>query len=210
MTIRRLCITLIILASLVPAARADTLMVFQVSSGMTGSTDGEASTVKLWSSADPMARVDDNGKVISQLTSGAGYIISDKRKTCFAFPQQQDGGALAAAEVDVRETGESRQIGSWQAKGFELTVTTDDDPIEIAAWVSEDLPADVGGERAFTERMLTADTAWLMGLFDLGGYPVRQEIGMGPIKTISELVSVEEKSAPSGIYDIPAGYTGCE
>lgn len=207
---RRPLIMMLLVAIAISAARADTLLVFEVNLKMAGSTEDQLSTVNLWSRADRIARVEGNRRMIGHLNSGAAFMVSDERETCFAFPPQEDGGILAATEVDVRETGESRPFGSWQAKRYELTVATDDDPIEIAVWVSEDLPADVGGERAFAERLLTADTAWLMTLFDLGGYPVRQEISMGPIKTTSELVSVDEKSAPAGIYDIPSDYTGCD
>jgi len=210
MTLRQLMVLVLFVSMAIPAARADTLMVFHVKSGMAGAADGEATTVNLWSSADRIVRMQDNTRMIGHLTSGASYMVDDKRKTCMEFPPQQDVGTQAAAKVDVRKTGKTRQIGSWQAKGYELTVATDDDPIEVAVWISEDLAADVGGERAFAKRMLTADTAWLMTLFELGGYPVRQEVSMDPIKMISELVSVEEKSAPAGIYEVPAGYTGCE
>lgn len=45
---------------------------------------------------------------------------------------------------------------------------------------------------------------------EFGGYPVRQEVRMAPIAIWAELISVSDEPAPSGIYAIPAGYTGCD
>lgn len=53
-------------------------------------------------------------------------------------------------------------------------------------------------------------TAWTVKALELGGYPVRQEVRMGPMLTWSEFVSVEDKPAPSGTYEVPDGYSGCE
>ena len=149
--------------------------------------------------------------MIYDIESGVSYVFNDQNKSCYALTKQEIAtGAGFAGEVEVRETKESRQIGPWQAKGYDLTVTTESGPMEISVWVSEDVPADVGGQRAYTESIVTPDSAWLLKLFDLGGYPVRQEVSVGVAKSWTELVSVEEKSAPSGTYDIPAGYSGCD
>jgi hypothetical protein len=181
-----------------------------VPGALRGAADGEARTITLWSRTDRTARMDDNGKMIGDLESGVMYLVNDRNRTCYAIPRQENGsGHAPAAQVEVRETGESRQIGSWQAKGYELKVAADD-PIEVAVWVSDDVAVDMSAQRAYTERVVTPDTAWLLTLFDLGGYPVRQEFSMGSMRMWSELVSVEEKAAPAGTYEIPAGYTGCD
>ena len=194
-------------------AQADTLMTTREGTLGLGAdaTHDEGRTVRFWSGSDRMARIDDRGKIISDLESGVTYLINDQGKSCYAIPKQQvDAEGGTAGQVEVRETNETRQVGPWQAKGYELSVTMDGEPIEIAVWVSEDVPADVGGLRAYTASKLAPEMAWMLTMFDLGGYPVRQEVSMGPIKSWGELVSVEEKSAPPGTYDIPAGYGGCD
>lgn len=221
MTLRELTGALLLVGATIPAAQADTLIITREGSRMTGddgdvpgalrgAADGEARTITLWSRTDRTARMDDNGKMIGDLESGVMYLVNDRNRTCYAIPRQEnDSGHAPAAQVEVRETGESRQIGSWQAKGYELKVAADD-PIEVAVWVSDDVAVDMSAQRAYTERVVTPDTAWLLTLFDLGGYPVRQEFSMGSMRMWSELVSVEEKAAPAGTYEIPAGYTGCD
>ena len=203
----------LLLGFAVSTVQADTLMTTRegtLSPGADAAHD-QGSTVRFWSRSDRLARIDDRGKMISDLESGVTYLINDQGKSCFAITRQEvDDEDGTAGNVEVRETNETRQIGSWQAKGYELTVSTDGEPIEISVWVSDDVPVDVGGQRAYTESIVSAETAWLLELFDLGGYPVRQEVSMGPVRMWAELVSVEEKSAPSGTYDIPAGYSGCD
>lgn len=220
-TPRELAGALLLLGATIPAAQADMLTITREGSRMTGdegdvpeatggASDGEARTITLWSRADRTARMDDNGKMIGDLESGVTYLVNDRKKTCHAMPRQKNDSTDApSAQVEVRETGESRQIGSWQAKGYELKVASED-PIEVAVWVSDEVAVDMRAQRAHMERVVTPDTAWLLTLFDLGGYPVRQEISMGPMRVWSELVSVEEKAAPDGTYEIPAGYTGCD
>lgn len=203
----------LLLAFTASTVQADTLMTTREGTLGLGAdaTHDEGRTVRLWSGSDRMARIDDRGKMISDLESGVTYLINDQGKSCYAIPKQQvDAEGRTGGQVEVRETNETRQIGPWQAKGYELSVIMDGEPIEIAVWVSEDAPADVGGLRAYTASKLTPEMAWMLKMFDLGGYPVRQEVSMGPIRSWGELVSVEEKSAPSGTYDIPAGYSGCD
>ena len=221
MTVRELTGALLLIGATIPAAQADTLIITREGSRMTGDdgdvpealrsgADGEAKTITFWSRADRTARMDDNGKMIGDLESGVTYLVNDRNRTCYALPTRQKApGDAPAAQVEVRETGESRQIGSWQAKGYELKVAADD-PIEIAVWVSDDVAVDMSAQRAHTETVVTPDTAWLLTLFDLGGYPVRQEFSMGPMRMWSELVSVDEKAAPAGTYEIPPGYSGCD
>jgi len=220
-TVRELTGALLLIGATIPAAQADTLIITREGSRMTGDdgdvpealrsgADGEAKTITFWSRADRTARMDDNGKMIGDLESGVTYLVNDRNRTCYALPTRQKApGDAPAAQVEVRETGESRQIGSWQAKGYELKVAADD-PIEIAVWVSDDVAVDMSAQRAYTETVVTPDTAWLLTLFDLGGYPVRQEFSMGPMRMWSELVSVDEKAAPAGTYEIPPGYSGCD
>jgi hypothetical protein len=210
MTINKITGMLLLFGFAASTVQADTLLTTREGTlGPGGDTEG--STVSFWSRSDWMARIDDNGKTISDLESGVTYLVNDQNKTCYALPRPQgDAGDGSPGQVEVRETNETRQIGSWQTKGYELTVTTDGEPMEVSVWVSDEVPVDVGGQRAYTENLVTPETAWLLKLFDFGGYPVRQEVSMGPIGTWAELVSVEEKSAPSGTYDIPAGYSGCD
>ena len=210
MTINKITGMFLLFGFAASTVQADTLLTTREGTlGPGGDTDG--STVSFWSRSDWMARIDENGKMIYDLEGGVTYMVNDQNKSCFALTKQEiGGGAGIAGQVEVRETNETRQIGPWQAKGYDLTVTTESGPMEISVWVSEDVPANVGGQRAYTESIVTPDSAWLLELFDLGGYPVRQEVSMGPVSMWAELISIEEKSAPSGTYDIPAGYSGCD
>lgn len=60
------------------------------------------------------------------------------------------------------------------------------------------------------ESVATPETAMMLAVYELGGFPVRSEIQMGPVQMWTELESIEQKPAPAGTYDVPRGYTGCD
>lgn len=210
-SIQRLACSLLLTISSIPAALADTLTVTREGSG---AGDESAATVQFWTGDDRIARIDDNGKMIADLSSGMLYLVNDQAKTCHAMSTRdpdRDPAVLkeAVEEVEFRSTGGSEQIGDWQAEVHELTTGSGDDELELFVWISDEIPVDAV-QRAYMESVATPETAWMLAIYDLGGFPVRQEVQMGSMQMWVELQSIEEKPAPAGTYAIPAGYTGCE
>lgn len=220
MTIRQWVCTLFLVTLAASAAGADTLLIIKegtrighdgsaTASGKQNVAEADAQTVHFWSRSDRIARVDDAGKMIGDLNTGMLYLVNDEAKTCDSISTRETSAdpevlRKAAAAVNVRKTGASRQIGSWHADAYELDTGEGDDRIEVKVWVSEDVSVPPA-QRAYMERVATPETAWMLTLFDLGGFPVRQEARIGPMNTWAELVSVEEKAAPAGTFEIPGG-----
>lgn len=197
------------------AAQADTLTVMREGSDMSGEGAG---TVRFWTGDDRIARIDENGRMIGDQSAAMFYLIDDQARTCHALSTRDPDGdhdrdreALAAAvkAVEFRKTGKSEQIGDWQAEVHELTAGSGDDAFEMVVWISDEIPVDEG-QRAYMESVATPEMAWMLAIYDLGGFPVRQEVRMGSMQMWAELQSIEEKPAPPGTYQIPEGYTGCE
>lgn len=211
MRIRRLTCSLLLTISSIPATLADTLTVTHEGSGMAGES---AAIVRFWTSDDRIARIDDNGKMIADLSSGMLYLVNDQAETCHAMStrdRDRDPAALKAAleAVEFRKTGKSERIGDWQAEVHELTTGSGDEALKMIVWISAEIPVDTG-QRAYMESVATPETAWMLAIYDLGGFPVRQEFQMGSMQMWVELQSIEGKPAPAGTYEVPAGYTGCE
>jgi hypothetical protein len=113
-------------------------------------------------------------------------------------------------------TGETRKIGSWQATRFKIAESNQagtGQRIQLDWWIAPDLHVEDGPLRALMR--LLAGTgmggdAWLDTVFDLPGYPVlferKQQQPEVEVKTREELVSVEQREPPAGIYEPPAGY----
>lgn len=211
MILRRLAWSCFLTTLAVPMALADTLMVMREGAGM---SEDAAGKVYLWSGKNQIASISGSTRMIGDLTAGMLYIANDEDRTCSAMPLRDtdhDRAALKAAveAVDVRKTGKSERIGPWQAEVHELIAGVDEDLLEMVVWVTDEFDVDPV-QRAYMESVATPETAAMLAIYELGGFPVRSEARMGPIQTWTELESIEEKPAPAGTYEIPKGYSGCE
>jgi hypothetical protein len=191
--------------------QADTLMVFREGSS---TTDDSGARVQSWSGNDRTARIDDNGRMIADLAAGLLYIVNDQARTCHTMSTRdpdRDAAALQAAveAVKFRKTGKSDRIGSWEAEVYELVADNGNDGYQMVLWVTDEIPVDPI-HRAYMESVATKETAAMLAIYNLGGFPVRSEVQMGPIQMWSELESIEQKPAPAGTYEVPQGYSGCE
>lgn len=192
-----------------PLALGDTLMVIREGSG--ASANG-ASKVQFWSGEDRIARIDGNGRMIGDLAAGMLYIVDDQARTCHGVSTRDVDRDLPALQraveaVRFRNTGKSEAIGPWQAEVYELT--GGNDGMEMVVWITGEFDVDPI-QRAYMESVATAESAAMLAVYDLGGFPVRSEVQMGPIRVWTELESIEQKAAPAGTYDVPSGYSGCE
>lgn len=120
--------------------------------------------------------------------------------------------------VTVNPNGESKKIGDWNCKGYDITMNMQMMTMKMKSWVTQDVPFDW---KAFSEKMFP-QIMKLSGSIGLGendlkefkkleGFQVAMEMTMNmmgkDIKTTSQVVEMSKKSAPAGIYSVPQGYT---
>jgi hypothetical protein len=79
----------------------------------------------------------------------------------------------------------------------------------MVVWITDEFGVDPV-QRAYMESVATPETAMMLAVYDLGGFPVRSEVQMGPIQMWSQLASIEHRPAPAGTYAVPPGYSGCQ
>jgi hypothetical protein len=198
--------------------RADTLITMMEGGGQAAAEDSGdeirvGKPVRIWSRPNNMARVQDGGRMIFSIDRGMTFMVDDNKKTCRAFrhPQGDPSAADESEAFEIRKTGDDRRVGDWDAEGYAMTVPMQgsEATLEVAFWVSEQLTDGLDTYRANFAAMTTPQTAWMRKTLELGGYPVLQESRFGQMMMWSQVLSVEEQAPPEGIYDVPAGYTGC-
>jgi len=207
-----------VMLALVSQVQADTLITVTEGSGMaqnSGDPDKRpvGKTVQIWSKPDEMVRVLDGGRMIFSENRKMTLIINDAEKTCRGLPHPKSNGLDSTANPipDAQKTGDNRKVGPWDTEGYELHVKPEgmDETINVKFWVADGLTTGLDVFRANFERMMTPQTAWVTRTMELGGYPVYQETRIGAMLTWSEITSVKDEPAPDGMYEAPAGYTGC-
>jgi len=208
------CWTLLLSAPI----QADTLITMMEGMGQSGSDAASADVragkeVQIWSRPDNMARVMDNGRMIFSIDRGTTYMIDDEKKTCRSFknPDQDTSGSAVMDEIEIRKTGDDRRVGEWDTQGYAMSVplASTEDVLEVSFWVTDEVTSGLESYRANFAAMTTPQTAWMGKTLELGGYPVLQESQIGQMTMWSEVLSVSEEQAPDGIYEVPAGYSGC-
>ena len=170
--------------------------------------EAEPKTVTYWLASDRTARLAEDGRIIGRLDRGESYFVStaDRSYRVIEIGGEASSDENARSSFDVTNTGETRQIGPWKAVRHTMRVEMGGEPTEIELWVGD---VGVGMEefRAFIAAFAQAQgTEWMRGYLELGGFPLRQEMRMGPMLVWQEVISIEEATAPAGTYDVPAGY----
>jgi hypothetical protein len=212
-------------------ASADTLLVQKqhtdAMSMMGHDEPAKDETIETWLSTTGIARHGGPIDTVVRFDDKKLYVINHAQKTYstialpFEFkslvpPEQQammeQMEKMMAMEVTVTPTSETKQVGSWSAKRYDATVTGMGMKMEIVSWLSKDVGIDYAAYREYVKNAsgLQPRADWMKKLAELDGFPVLQETTMTvmgkPFKTRSELVSVDERSAPAGTYEPPAGY----
>lgn len=166
----------------------------------------ESTTVTYWFRADRMARVDAGGRWVGRLDRGEMYLLHESDQTYTVLSLTDSEGPPLGGGTLVR-SGERRQVGPWNAVRYDLTVETDDEPMTVTLWVSEQVPVNLTAYRAYMRAMAARPGfQWMRRLLDLPGYPVRQEVAFGFLHSWQEVESVSQEAAPAGIYEVPPGY----
>lgn len=221
---KRSFVTVLILVLAAFPAGADTKMTMQEGTGVTGDgaeisegmreafANQEPTTAVYWISDDRAARVTDSGSIISRLDKGESYFVKHQSRSYTKIDLGSlDGPASETAASDLVETGERRKIGSWNADGYRMTLDMAGQAAEVILWVSDEVDVDLAAYRAFIQANATQPGyEWMLKFIEIDGFPVRQEVRIGPILSWQQLVSVSEEAPPEGTYEPPADYTSSD
>lgn len=189
-------------------------------------TPASDSISETWIGDNAMAMVSDKNATIIDLGKNTFIMINTKAKSYVETPLPVDFAKLLPPQMaqmagmmimsaTVAPTGETKKIGSWTCQGYDMTMTVMGMPMKTRVWASTDVPFDAA---KFAEKFMPAMTKGMMRLDDnsikemmkIKGYQIATETNaeiMGAkIHSTNEVVEIAKKSAPAGIYAVPAGF----
>lgn len=185
--------------------------------------------VKIWISGDKMRRDDGEQSMIVRLDRSRLYMVNHETKTYseISLPidikKMMPKGSEAMADqiangmkltVQVTPKNETKKINQWNAKRYDVAIQSAMGmKISSILWVSKEIDGYVPLNRlsATLASLQPGSTAWVKELEKIDGYPVLQEASVDALGakfgTREELIAAEEKPAPAGTFEPPAGYT---
>ncbi|HEX3127084.1 MAG TPA: DUF4412 domain-containing protein [Thermoanaerobaculia bacterium] len=185
--------------------------------------------VKIWISGDKMRRDDGEQSMIVRLDRSRLYMINHETRTYHEIPLPIDlrkmmpKGSEAMADqiangmkltVQVTPKNETKKINQWNAKRYDVAIQSAMGmKIASTLWVSKEIDGYIPLNKlsATIASLQPGSTAWARELEKIDGYPVLQEASIDALGakfgTREELLAVEDKPAPAGTFEPPAGYT---
>jgi hypothetical protein len=188
---------------------------------------------RIWVGENKMAVLFNQNKYVVDLNDMVLRVSNDAHKTCFLLPlpldlkKHLDAYALLRYSTylmrfyvydlttgGVEKTDESRVIKGKQCIRYEKT-TEDQYTVKESVWTTEDVPFDSEMYRKMNGHLQDffghANTAELQAnMKEIKGFPikiesVRSRRGLD-IRTLTEVVDIQNQSPPAGLYEIPGGY----
>ena len=124
--------------------------------------------------------------------------------------------AMLKFDVTVTASDETKKVGEWNAKRYDLKMTSAMMSLETVIWASTETPID---DEAFFDLFSVVMSlqpgmdSMLEQMREIDGYVVSQEaimsmkmMGETTIGSSDVVKSIEKADAPAGTYEPPAGY----
>ncbi len=192
----------------------------------------EDSIEEIWIGDGKIVFINENRNKIYDLESSLVSIIFPKKKIYAQSPLPLDMSKLLTEEDyswsqifkikgKARETDETKKIGEWNCKKYELETWIMDEgfqvvEMEISLWMTIEVPFDLDmyGKAAANERKLRDsryDDDLLSEWNKIKGCQIaleRTSYYRGVERRYyEEVVEISKKNPPEGIYSVPPGYT---
>lgn len=127
-------------------------------------------------------------------------------------PMMEQMATMMGGSAKVAPTDKAGSFGGFDCKFYRVDVNMSMMNLGMDMCLSDKMPVDYTRYKSMIESQaaLLPSTQWMKDLAKLDGFPVRTDTTtsmMGKsFKSWQELVSSEEKAAPAGTYEPPAGY----
>jgi hypothetical protein len=123
-------------------------------------------------------------------------------------------GTMMTAEAEVTDTGEKQKIKGWNCRKYIMKVKMMMATATSEIWATEDIKINYELYRTLGSAVISKQPGFqemfeeMKKIKGIAVLTTSASSAMGAeVKSTEELVEVEEKSAPSGTYEIPPGYT---
>jgi len=160
----------------------------------------------------------DFDKMIEQAT--AGQTADDPKKAeamkkMPAFMKNMMKGVTEGMSAKVTDTGEAKTIGSWKCRKYLIEMNMAMmGKMNSEAWATEDLKVDYSLYFTSANPMMASQPGFdkiIAEMKKIKGVVVSQtgtvSVMGNDVTSTTQLLECEDKAAPAGTYDLPAGYT---
>ena len=120
-------------------------------------------------------------------------------------------------EVTITPSDETRKVGEWTAKRYDLEMTSPMMSMKSVLWASTETPIDFSKYFDLYSQVMSLQPGvedMMEQMRRIDGYVVSQEgtmsmkfMGETTVGTLDSVTSIEEADAPAGTYAPPADYT---
>jgi hypothetical protein len=187
-------------------------------------TPAKDSVSEQWIGDDMFAQVTPDQSMIINVKKNMAWIINHKAKNYIETPLPLDMSKLLPPEAaafagmmkmtaTVSATNETKKIGQWNCQGYTMNMSVMGMNISTKVWASTDVGFDATAFNAkfmgnIMKGQMMLDDASIKEFGKIKGYQIMTEADMFGAKTTTEVVEISpKKTAPAGIYALPAGYT---
>jgi hypothetical protein len=179
-----------------------------------------------WIGENAFATVSPDQSFIVDLKKNVVYMIYHKSKTYVESALPLDFSKLLPPEMaamagmmkmtaTVSPTAETKKVGQWNCKGYDVTMTMMGMPMNMRIWASMDVPFDVNQFNAkiwgnVLKGQMMLDDASVKEMMKIQGFQIASALSgdmMGvKINTTTEVLEITKKTPPANVYAPPAGY----
>ena len=178
-----------------------------------------------WFSKDKLANIAGGRSVILDMGKKMMYIVNHKDKNYVETPLPLDMSKVVPAEaqsmmgmmkvtVKVAPNGQTKKIGQWNCSGYDVDMNMMMMQMKMKVWSTTEVPFDW---KAFSDmytnvsKMQFMDEASIKEFMKIKGFQISSqttgEMMGAKLNVNSTITEISQKTAPAGIYSIPAGYT---
>ncbi len=179
-----------------------------------------------WIGDDQFANVTENMTTIIDLKKNVFDMINNKDKTYVETtlpldmsklfpPEMASMAGMMQASVTVSPTGQTKTIGQWKCSEYDVTMTMMMMPIKMKVWATTDVPFDASKYLAkmygnVLKAQMRLDDKAVQEMQKVKGFWIATDTSMEmmgqKMHTSTEVVEISQKTAPAGIYSVPAGF----
>jgi hypothetical protein len=179
-----------------------------------------------WYGKDMMAAISDDTTMIVRLDQKKAYVVEHGEKSYSELDLPIDPAKLMPPgmaeqmaqfmkfDVTVTATDESKQIGEWQARRFNVDINGPMMQAKIVAWATTEIDIDISAAKEMSTQLLLLQPGMepmAREMKKIEGFQIASESvtsAMGAeIKTNTKTLSIVKEDPPAGTYEVPAGYT---
>lgn len=190
-------------------------------------TPAKDSISEQWIGDDQFANISENMTIVIDLKKNVFDMINNQDKTYVETtlpldmskllpPEMSAMAGMMQATVTVTPTGQTKTIGQWNCTEYDVTMTMMMMPIKMKVWASADVPFDVSKYMSkmygnVLKSQMRLDDKSVQEMMKVKGFWIASDTAMEmmgqKMHSTMEVVEIGKKTAPAGVYSIPAGYT---